>query len=1058
MIDSEQTRLLRQDQRERWQRGDRVRIEDYVAQRPDLKADPEGVLDLIYNEIVLREERGDDPRLQEYLDRFPEFEADLRLQFQVHQALEDKSLTRVTMASPEGPPTRPRLRPGAHPCVGDYEIVGELGRGGMGVVYRAYQPSLKRDVALKMILAGAHASAKDKDRFRIEAEAAARLQHPNIVQIYQVGEDEGCPFIAFELIEGSSLDRQLRGPGLPLKQAAELIEILARAMHHAHERGIVHRDLKPSNILLVHTADAEAVAPHVAPATRPLFPKITDFGLAKLTDEQAPQTASGSLLGTPTYMAPEQAVGRSRDVDRRADVYALGAILYELLTAMPPFEGTSMLDTLHKVRFEEPVRPIHLKPGLPRDLETICLKCLHKDPAHRYDTALDLADDLRRFLTHEPVRARPASAGERVFKWIKRRPTVAALLGALVLGAVASCSFLLWHQSDTTTKQARAAEKTLHAVEAAQDRYVRFERFRSDAWFEANYGELFPDADVRAHLALARDAVKNAFAEVNWSPNAAEPPKPDPLLPDAEQAKIRSGCHQLLLIVADIASQPAPGESSQARRDRAQQARAWLDRAADLAPLTKTYHMRRAQCLRQLGDSAGARQESTLAGKTEPSDLMDHFVLGRELFHKGDISGALTHFQAALQLQPDDIWSQLCQANCFLKLQRPANAKTVLDQCLKQKPDLIWAHVFRAEANEALGDMDAAQVDRDYVVAHDPSSDAAYVSHLNQAVQCYRQRKYAEAASAYQLVIAMKPDDYQGHIGLAQILFLQHKDGEAAAEFAEAIRLQPPSLALRIEPRIQGGKSLALARKFEDAVKACNETIQLQPSQPIPYGLRAVALLELGRYGEASASFDRYETLGGELVSDFYRGRGQVRMHLGDYKGAKDDYDHALFLRKDGNVYLHRGWAFFFQDAYQPALQDFDKAAEKNPDEADPYIGRGLANVYLDRYREAVADADKALRRKVEAPEMMHNIACIFALAGAKVARDPRAADRAALSDTWSNRAVAAVQRAMALAPPEQRRAFWTTRVMPDKALDSIHKLQAFKDMASEFGAPVGKR
>ena len=312
-------------------------------------------------------------------------------------------------AASEGPtlrpsgPAPPTASDGA-PAPPGYEILGELGRGGMGVVYKARQAALNRTVALKMILAGDHAGPEDRERFRSEAAAAARLQHPNIVQVYEVGEFGGRAFFSLELVEGGSLAARLTGAPWPARDAAALVETLARAMHEAHRRGVVHRDLKPANVLLA--ADGS--------------PKVADFGLAKRLDLGDGPTRTGAVLGTPSYMAPEQAGGKSKEVGPAADVYALGAVLYELLTGRPPFRGETPLDTLLQALEREPAPPRLLNAHVPRDLEAVCLKCLEKDPSHRYASAADLADDLGRFLRGESISVRSVNVLERLARTLER--------------------------------------------------------------------------------------------------------------------------------------------------------------------------------------------------------------------------------------------------------------------------------------------------------------------------------------------------------------------------------------------------------------------------------------------------------------------------------------------------------------------------------------------------------------------------------------------------------------------------------------------------------------
>jgi serine/threonine protein kinase/WD40 repeat protein len=388
-----------------------------------------------------------------------------------------------------------------HPCkIPGYEIIDELGRGGMGIVYKARQLGLNRLVALKMLLSAAPVTPESLARFRIEAETLGRLQHPNIVRIYEIGEHEGLPYFVMEYIDGPSLAQQMAGMPQPPRAAAYLVEILARAMSAVHRCGIIHRDLKPANILLVSDGLAsgewrsetraggettEATpgaglqsAATLPPAPRtstpgplaPSYPKITDFGLAKRIEDPGAVTRTGSVMGTPDYMAPEQARGDTSAFGPWTDIYALGAILYEMVTGRPPFQGASPAETLARVLDNEPVSPTWWRAGLPRDLETICLKCLEKDRQRRYSNALELAEDLRRFQAGEPIKARPIGVLGRTWRWCRRQPVAAAALAAAgALGLALVITVLVYNarlQEALTREHALAEERRSQLVQA----------------------------------------------------------------------------------------------------------------------------------------------------------------------------------------------------------------------------------------------------------------------------------------------------------------------------------------------------------------------------------------------------------------------------------------------------------------------------------------------------------------------------------------------------------------------------------------------------------------
>lgn len=340
--------------------------------------------------------------------------------------------------------------------IAGYEIVGELARGGVGIVFKARQDGLQREVALKLLIAGQLADTRARLRFQQEAEAAAQLRHPHIVTVHEVGEHEGQPFIAMELVDGGTLADLAREQPLPARRAAELVTKLARAVDCAHQAGILHRDLKPSNILIDTFAE----------------PRITDFGLAKVLTGDTRVTLTGQMLGSPSYMAPEQVTGNAKAIGPATDIYALGAILYQLVTTRPPFQGDSAHSVLRRVESEDPVPPRRLNPGVPVDLETVILKCLEKSPTRRYPTARELAAELDRFSKGQPVHARPVGAVERGWRWCCRRPRVAALglTTLLLLGAVAVGSTMAAYRIKRSeqTAQHRLAESLVSQARAVR--------------------------------------------------------------------------------------------------------------------------------------------------------------------------------------------------------------------------------------------------------------------------------------------------------------------------------------------------------------------------------------------------------------------------------------------------------------------------------------------------------------------------------------------------------------------------------------------------------------
>ena len=389
-----------------------------------------------------------------------------------------------------------------------YEILNEIGRGGMGVVYKAHDPRLKRVVALKVILAGGHAGEVELARFQTEAESVARLKHQNFVHIYEVGSDEGLPFLALEYCAGGSLEDRVAESPLAPRESAELVMKLADAMDHAHQAGVIHRDLKPGNVLFDENGE----------------PKITDFGLAKKVGEDDSHTRTVSVMGSIGYMSPEQASGHTREATPSVDIYALGAMLYRLLAGRTPFEGASTVESLQLVINGVPVPIRRLRPSCPRDLETICLKCLEKSPSSRYETAGDLADDLRRFLKGEPITARAATPLEQLVSWARRNPLPTTIAVAAVVMLAILAGAMAW----TTYRNYRAIEAIQHREMRVQDlrgQILFLDELLTDSCslaavsgeprWEERYRRFLPELDTAINQAveLVPDA-KNELAEV----------------------------------------------------------------------------------------------------------------------------------------------------------------------------------------------------------------------------------------------------------------------------------------------------------------------------------------------------------------------------------------------------------------------------------------------------------------------------------------------------------------------------------------------------------------
>ncbi len=452
-----------------WQLGNRVSLEAVLIQAPWLADNADAFLDLLYGEVLLREDFGESPTEDEYLQRFPNLSEQIRRQFQVHRAFlqnapreqeTDTTNYRVTVVNgtevkePEAEPNEPETKSVSasdpFPKIAGFQILGIAGRGGNGVAYRAMDTSMKRIVAIKLLARDKSADSVHSQQLRREAEASAALVHPNIVRVFQVGKVFGSAFLVMEYVPGGSLADRLRKGPLPVAEAVELCCQVADAIHFAHSRNIVHRDLKPGNILI----DADK------------RPRVCDFGLARKLDSAETLHQTGNITGTPAYMPPEQA--RGENVDARADVYALGAVFYEMLSGRPPFQAATPWQILHQVLTSDIIPLCQLNSGLPRDLETICARCLEKNAARRYASAGEVFDELERFRKGEPINARPIGRIPRLIKWIRRNPVTTAVVTTVVTTVAGSLIAIAIVARASEIRISTALEKTQESLGIAE--------------------------------------------------------------------------------------------------------------------------------------------------------------------------------------------------------------------------------------------------------------------------------------------------------------------------------------------------------------------------------------------------------------------------------------------------------------------------------------------------------------------------------------------------------------------------------------------------------------
>ncbi len=700
------------------------------------------------------------------------------------------------------------------PRIPGYDVEALLGRGGMGVVYKARHRRLNRPVALKMLIAGAYAGPPERARFQREAEAVASLHHANIVAVYDVGDHEGCPYFTMELLEGGSLAQSLAGTPQPARQAAALLIALAEAVQVAHRAGIVHRDLKPANILL--TADGT--------------PRVADFGLARPFEGGSALTLSGARIGTPSYMAPEQVIGKVGTIGPAADIYALGALLYEMLTGRPSFRGETAAETERQVIHDEPVPPSRLNRKVPRDLETICLKCLSKEPRRRYASAAALGDDLRRFVEGRPIQARRVGWVERSWRWGRRNPLVAALVvTALALIGLASGGGVwlvrqraeLRNEVVTTVDQAVSLRKAFHFHEARQlldqvrqrveragpdDLRRQVDRARADVILAQRLD------DARTHgakvvvglfdLSAAEPLYRSAFADAGLGRDGDDiEAVAAAVRASAVRAEIVAALDDWASITPDLRRREwllavARGADPDGVRDRLRQPELWLDaarltrvarelRVAELSPqlataLSRVSRLSHGEALALL----------TAAQQRFPQDFWVNFELAWTLNQVNRRDEGLGYFRAALALRPDSSAAYAGMGEILYSMGRADEAIDHLEHALRLDPRNVYAHNSLAHALSSKGRLDGAIDHFQQALTIVPNSAKL---HTNLGLALRDRGRLDEAIEHLRQSVSLDPKYAAGQLGLGVALLDEGRVDEAFGHVQESLRLDPKS-------------------------------------------------------------------------------------------------------------------------------------------------------------------------------------------------------------------------------------------------------------------------
>src|SRR6266567_882860 len=831
------------------------------------------------------------------------------------------------------PPRLPRIGRTARSAkmlgdFGDYELLEEIGRGGQGVVYRARQKSLNRTVALKVIGLGHWATEAHLKRFRREAEAAASLEHPCIVPIYEVGERDGSCYFSMKFIEGGQLDEVVRREPMPIRRAVELIAKVARTVHYAHEHHILHRDIKPGNILLDQKGE----------------PHLTDFGLARLVETESTVTRTMEVLGTPSYMAPEQAVGNNAAISSVTDVYGLGAVLYQLLTGQPPFAGGTTYETIKLLLDTEPRQPRLLNPKIDRDLSTICLKCLEKDPKRRYSSALALAEDLERWFKHEPIQASRAGVFTRGRKWVRRNPTSALLAASLVALAAAS-GWIVW-KSELIRQPVTTSPPPDKSIAVLP--FENFSDNKENTYFAAGIQD-----DVLTSLAQIHDlkVISRASVMVYEKPGVRNMREISQALGVANvlEGSVRRTGNRVLVNVQLI----------DARNDRHIWAERYDRAVADSIGLQGELATEIASVLKaKLAPEERARLDA------RPTTNSEAYMLYLTGLGTGDDIEAEQFYMQAIALDPG---FALAYARASMRNSgiagddraRNARARAQAEEALRLSPNLGEAHM-------ALG-----------------------------LCLYWGEKKYDAALKEFEVAAATSPNNSEIYIYVAGIYRRQGRWRESVASFQRALSLDPRNRSVAFN----AGNNHLFMRDWPAAAADYNRALEISPDFLRPkIGL---AYLEVFRNGNPAAARKILENI--PAASDrnelLAAARWDLAMLERDYAAAEkvltdsplEDFPSAGDAPKtfyQGCIALARGNIESAQRYFAAARPALEGWVRDDPDDPDHHARLGLLYAYMQRKEDAIRESRRAVELEPESQDAFHgandaaNLALVYALVG----------------------------------------------------------------------------